>query len=222
MRRRLVSRLASFAAALVLGVALDASPARAFQDDPFGTVRGILDASCEGTDSPEYEARLIKAVWDNWWAKVTGPKKGQCLVNGEDILTHMPEGVTVTLQYRYADIVTGFPVTGPAISYVEYLVELDHGGPLVLLPAGTSSNPTDLFAVSYTVTGCEPLIVAIPRDAGGAEIILPGHATENPGRGYTAILEPRSMPMGNPGLVAMMAGALLAIGAAVLRRRRLA
>ncbi len=195
-------------------------PAEAAFSDILGALKGIALATCEGTDAPDYEARLAKTAWDNYFAKHPfGFSAGEATANGIDRTLFTTMGQTVVLQYRYFDPSTGAETSGPPIDHVEYFAEIDHAGPLALVPIGSSSTAGNHYALNYTIADCEPVIVAIPHAPGGGEVYLPGAGGGNAAHGHVLLLGPPESPGLEAWTLLPLAGLLLFAGARFARRR---
>ncbi len=99
------------------------------------------------------------------------------------------DGDTGTLMFHFISPATGLPTDGPAIASVLYEVNEDPETP-GYTTLGISTDAATDFSFSYTVAGFEPDIQAIPFDASGAPIFLPGFDGSNVAVGSVTIIAP--------------------------------
>lgn len=184
------------------------------------TLGGIAQLTCDGEATAEQEAQYVASAWNTHRSKSSRPAIAQATANGAGPSLVAPVGSTVTLGFRFVDPSTELPTTGPVVHRVDYKASLDHQQPLVLTDLGTSFDSGSSFALPYVVADCEPVIVAVPFDAGGAEVVLPGPVEGNEARGAMLLIRPDAVPgTAGPGL--WIAGlALMGAGLLALRRRR--
>lgn len=105
---------------------------------------------------------------------------GLTVIDGSDapyVLTSA--GENLALSFQFIDPATGLPTSGPAVASVVYEANLDPFTPNVLVPIGTSSNSLSNFAISWSSSGFEPMIEAIPYDASDNPIEDPGVDGDN-------------------------------------------
>jgi hypothetical protein len=144
---------------------------------------------------------------------------GEALIDGVAGNGHAEEGQDISLSFRFLDLATGLPATGaPAISSVLYRINRDPTAPDLFDLLGSSSDAGGGFAFHFTLDSYEPLFEAIPLDAAGAPIFLPGFGTENEAIAFVADipLSPLSVP--EPATWALLLLGLGATGAALRKR----
>ncbi len=102
------------------------------------------------------------------------------------------QGQLLSVDFGFIDPATGLATTGPLVASVEYEVNVDPLSPTDYVPIGTSFDAASDFSISYLFsTDFEPTIQAIPFDASGNPIIMPGVDGENVARGVvTAVVTP--------------------------------
>lgn len=119
---------------------------------------------------------------------------GRTMLAGLSPVGRFGTGTSVSLTFDFIDPGTGQPNGGPAITCVEYAVNLDPETPSVFTPVGESSDAADGFAVPFTVTGYEPVIRATPFDASGDPIFIDGLDGQNVAVGYAGVIPPGVVP----------------------------
>jgi len=84
-------------------------------------------------------------------------------------------GNLLSVDFGFIDPTTSLAASGPTIGSVEYLVSTDPTNPFSYTPIGTSTDASSNFSISYLdSTAFEPDIEAIPFDANGNAIVIPG------------------------------------------------
>jgi len=220
-----IRQIARFGIVLVaLGIGL-ASQARA--DLNFNELADVwhetADSTCLGTWTAEMEAYSDSIAWLIWKQKdgIGLPRYGQARANNEFPTMLATTGSTVTLTFRFADIVTDAPVVGPAVHHVQYLASVVRGGGSpVFVPVATSFTPLNSFQLAYTITTCEPIIQAIPYDAANNEIFYIAPGPDNTDRGLVALLRRDQVPGADARAMVLLAAGLMMVGVVVAGRRR--
>lgn len=102
-------------------------------------------------------------------------------------------GPICLLEFQTLSLLTGVPVTHPAIHSVTYEANLDPHTPDVFVPLGTSFDPASNFAMPFTIAGFEPLVVARPFDAAGHPVALPQYVGPPIDYGFVVIFGPSAI-----------------------------
>jgi hypothetical protein len=119
---------------------------------------------------------------------------GQALINGLSPTALVPPGTTVPLTFQFINPGTGQPTTGPTVSLVDYMANLNPNTPNVFVDLGTSTNAASNFSLPFTVVPFEPFIKAIPFGPNGQPIVIPGVGGENVAIGVAVALQPIPEP----------------------------
>ena len=84
-------------------------------------------------------------------------------------------GNLLSVDFGFIDPTTSLAASGPTIGFVEYLVSTDPNNPTSYTPIAISTDASSNFSISYLdSTVYEPDIEAIPFDANGNAIVIPG------------------------------------------------
>ncbi len=126
-------------------------------------------------------------------------------------------GNLLSVDFGFIDPTTSFAASGPTIGSVEYLVSTDPNNPTAYTPIGTSTDASSNFSISYLDnTAFEPDIEAIPFDANGNAIVIPGVDGFNAAIGSVTALaapEPSTTWL-------ILAGAILILSSKLVKRFR--
>ena len=126
-------------------------------------------------------------------------------------------GNLLSVDFGFIDPTTSLAASGPTIGSVEYLVSTDPNNPLTYTPIGTSTDASSNFSISYLdSTAFEPDIEAIPFDANGNLIVIPGFDGYNAAIGSVTALaapEPSTTWL-------FLAGAILILSSKLVNRFR--
>ena len=99
------------------------------------------------------------------------------------------QGQTISIDFGFVDPATGLYTAGPPVGSVEYLVNVDPTSPTDLVPISTSYDASSGFSTSYVVSSsAEPAIEAVPYDANGNPIVIPGVDGDNVAQGFVTAL----------------------------------
>lgn len=127
------------------------------------------------TNLTAMERRAINAEYDDYDDEAFGNFWfGRSSLADLSPISNVPLGQSALLTFAAVDPRTGLPVQGVSIGSVSYMVNEDPDNPDVLVPIGTSTDASAGFAVSYTVSGFEPMIFAVPYDLQGNAIVMAG------------------------------------------------
>jgi hypothetical protein len=111
------------------------------------------------------------------------------------------DGTPALLTFGFVKAVTGQPaIDAPAIGSVQYFAQEDPSNPGVFTPIGSSSDAGNQFAISWIVSGFEPLIEAVPYSPSGAPVVINGVAGDNIAVGHVfdipaTVPEPSSLSL---------------------------
>jgi hypothetical protein len=120
---------------------------------------------------------------------------------------YQPGGPDVTLSYGWLTAGTLQPAGNPLMGIASVLYEADVTG--TFMPIGTSTNTAGNFALSYTISGFEPIIQATPLDALGFPISLINNGSNvAQGLGFFVEVPGPIAGAGLPGLLLASAGIL--------------
>lgn len=97
-------------------------------------------------------------------------------------------GGTLTLTFNYLDPNTFLVGSGPPVTSVLYQAVEDPSHPGNLTTIGSSSDSGSDFAITWASSGYEPMIEAIPLDAGGHPIVILGAEGGNSAVGLDGVL----------------------------------
>jgi hypothetical protein len=124
-------------------------------------------------------------------------------------------GELLSVDFGFIDPTTSLAASGPTIGSVEYLVSTDPNNPTSYTPIGTSTDASSNFSIPYLdSTAFEPDIEAIPFDANGNAIVIPGVDGYNAAIGSVTALaapEPSTTRL-------LLAGTILILSSRLLSR----
>jgi hypothetical protein len=144
------------------------------------------------------------------------PRIGRAALNGISPIADFATGTTGILTFQFVDPATGTPVTDSDLAEVEYMANIDPATPDVFTELGTSSDSLGNFGLSYTVTGFEPLIQAIPLDALGNSLIFPGSGGDSDNVAPGIVLD--IQPVAEPTSLTMLGMGIVSLGLLLYKR----
>lgn len=208
---------------LVLGSILLAQPARAefSYDDLVLIIASEKWESFIENHTKEREKEIINLAWETYEEKLGDSAIGQAMIGGQRV-SLLPDHSITDLTFRFVSADTGETISQVDINSVLYQKQTN---PPTMEPVfedvGIGTDAGTDFAVPFEVEGFEPLIVAIPLDAGGDPLIVvgPGGWDVAQGIAINIPIEPAVPVMGNVGFV-VTALCLAVAGALVIRRQR--
>ncbi len=143
---------------------------------------------------------------------------GQVMLAGITPDPSLDEGATGLLTFQFVQAGTGLPDPGPAIGSVLYQALLDPDMPAVFTTIGESADAASDFAVSFTVEGFEPTILATPYDTSGNPIFLDGLDDLNVAQALLVDVPVEAVP--EPSSISVAAAGVFGMAGLLQRRRR--
>ena len=121
-------------------------------------------------------------------------------------------GETGSLNFHYIDPRSGLPVLGPPTAWVVYEAIRDPDDTDQRSLLGTSFDVTHDFALGYTLTGFEEIVIGTPYDAAGTPIFLSSNdPRENVAPGWFMVF--RRFPVPLPGSLPLLVFGVASIAA---------